>query len=328
MKPRFCAAPGRKNSIRNLVISLTCSLVMITSATAKDIDGASDHPLVSRYAGAVITAYIASDFDAVRLPAGPVDNENEIQSSVELEGRVVRIAYRLPGEKTALEVTGNYQDALAAAGFETSFSCDGQECGRRFTNFVIQGVMFPRGFDRAAVNNRSRALLASKNSEGNLIHVFLYVMEDTPNARTLIRQVVVESSEMPDGGITIRDASALGTDLQQLGRAVVEGIFFDTDSANIRTESNAALEQMAELLTQDASLNVYIVGHTDNVGSLDYNMALSQRRAAAVTDALQSRYGIEKQRMSAKGVASLAPRASNDTEDGRNNNRRVELVLK
>ncbi|MCY1250051.1 putative lipoprotein YiaD [compost metagenome] len=83
---------------------------------------------------------------------------------------------------------------------------------------------------------------------------------------------------------------------------------------------------MGKLLQADAALKVYIVGHTDNQGSLARNMELSQKRADAVAKALAESYQIPASRLSAKGVASLAPVASNDAEEGRAKNRRVELV--
>src|SRR5690606_17731280 len=104
-------------------------------------------------------------------------------------------------------------------------------------------------------------------------------------------------------------------------------IFFEFDSAEIRTESAEALEQMATLMNDAPDIQVYIVGHTDNQGSLDYNHDLSTRRAEAVRRALAGDYGIDAERMAAHGVASLAPVASNGSEDGRALNRRVELVL-
>ncbi|HEY6840605.1 MAG TPA: OmpA family protein, partial [Chthoniobacterales bacterium] len=67
-------------------------------------------------------------------------------------------------------------------------------------------------------------------------------------------------------------------------------------------------------------------GHTDNKGPLDYNLSLSERRANAVVARLSSRYGISADRLVARGLGQLAPVASNDTEEGRSKNRRVEMV--
>jgi len=86
------------------------------------------------------------------------------------------------------------------------------------------------------------------------------------------------------------------------------------------------MAEIAKLLKSDASLKVYVVGHTDNVGGLEANMKLSQGRADAVVQALVRSHGIVATRLKAYGDGPFAPVASNDTEEGRAKNRRVELV--
>ena len=110
------------------------------------------------------------------------------------------------------------------------------------------------------------------------------------------------------------------------GRVALYGILFDTGKADVKPESKPALEEIAKLLKSDSNLKLRVVGHTDNQGSLDGNIALSKRRAESVNAALVGQYGISGQRLSAFGVADLAPVASNAQEEGRSKNRRVELV--
>jgi OOP family OmpA-OmpF porin len=123
------------------------------------------------------------------------------------------------------------------------------------------------------------------------------------------------------------DAPALQKALQSDGKVALYGVYFDTDKATLKPESKAQLDQMAQLLKTAPALKVFIVGHTDNQGQFAHNQELSQQRADAVVKALSSQYGIAAGRLSGKGVASLAPVASNDAEPGRAKNRRVELVL-
>jgi outer membrane protein OmpA-like peptidoglycan-associated protein len=106
----------------------------------------------------------------------------------------------------------------------------------------------------------------------------------------------------------------------------VPGIFFDTGKSELKPESAAAVGEVAKLLKADAALKVYVVGHTDNVAALELNLRLSQARAEAVMQALMSQHGIAAARLAARGVGPLAPVASNDNEEGRAKNRRVELV--
>jgi OmpA-OmpF porin, OOP family len=116
------------------------------------------------------------------------------------------------------------------------------------------------------------------------------------------------------------------SDINTTGHAAVYGIYFDTDKAEIKPESEPALAEMAKLLKNNPSLNVFIVGHTDNTGTFEHNMKLSMDRTTSVVNALVSKHGIAAARLKPYGVASLAPVASNDTEEGRAKNRRVELV--
>lgn len=121
-------------------------------------------------------------------------------------------------------------------------------------------------------------------------------------------------------------AEVFRNDIRSTGHAAVYGITFDTDSASIRPESEQALGEIAKLLQGDPSLKLFVVGHTDNAGSVDHNLKLSQDRAQAVVQALVSGHGIAASRLRAYGCGPYAPVASNDNEEGRAKNRRVELV--
>lgn len=122
------------------------------------------------------------------------------------------------------------------------------------------------------------------------------------------------------------DAKSLMNDIQAMGHASVYGIHFDFDKADIKPESEPTIREIAKLLQENKGLRLYVVGHTDNVGTLDYNLKLSKARADAVVKELITKYKIAADRLKAFGVASLAPVASNKTDDGRAKNRRVELV--
>ena len=112
----------------------------------------------------------------------------------------------------------------------------------------------------------------------------------------------------------------------QNGKVAVYGIHFDTDKAELKEASFETLEQIKQLFEMKKELKLYIVGHTDDTGSLSHNVDLSQRRAQAVVTALVDRYGISASRIKSFGAGPYAPVASNLNEQGRAKNRRVELV--
>jgi len=114
--------------------------------------------------------------------------------------------------------------------------------------------------------------------------------------------------------------------LEQTGRAEVYGIYFDFGSDTIRPESEPVLAEIAGLLQRNPGWKLDIEGHTDNIGGDEYNLDLSNRRAAAVKAALVDRHGIDAGRLETAGFGASRPKESNDTLAGRARNRRVELV--
>ena len=123
----------------------------------------------------------------------------------------------------------------------------------------------------------------------------------------------------------VANADALKSGLAETGHAEIQGIFFDFNKSEIKPESQPALQEVVKLLQGSPALRVWVVGHTDNVGTLEFNVALASARAAAVVKALAAA-GIDLKRLTPHGDGPFAPVASNTTDEGRAKNRRVELV--
>ena len=119
---------------------------------------------------------------------------------------------------------------------------------------------------------------------------------------------------------------ALAQQLAETGRAVVHEIHFRSNSADILPDSETVLNQIARTLQEDPSLQLIIEGHTDNVGGADFNLGLSRQRAEAVKRWLVDNGGISEIRLTTVGYGLSRPMADNGTEEGRAQNRRVELV--
>jgi outer membrane protein OmpA-like peptidoglycan-associated protein len=103
-------------------------------------------------------------------------------------------------------------------------------------------------------------------------------------------------------------------------------VLFDTAQATLKPGADRAVDRLAQFLKDSPGTHVLIEGHTDSVGSDDYNVALSERRAQAVADALTAR-GVSADRIQTKGLGKSYPVATNDTQAGRQQNRRVEIVF-
>jgi outer membrane protein OmpA-like peptidoglycan-associated protein len=124
------------------------------------------------------------------------------------------------------------------------------------------------------------------------------------------------------GGKKLYDA------LSEKGRVATQGIYFDTGSDGIRQESAPTLKEIGTMLKEHAELKLTIEGHTDNVGKPETNQTLSEKRAAAVRQYLIDNYQIDGSRLEAKGLGQTKPVGPNDSAEGRQQNRRVELVKK
>jgi outer membrane protein OmpA-like peptidoglycan-associated protein len=302
-------------------------LVASTFSThAQDIKGSKDHALLSRFTGAKIEGYKQSDYDEAELPNAPIPQKDSKMMTV--EGRVTRIGYRIDASHSLLEISRNYEQALAAGKFQTVFSCKGQECGGEFAAVVVNSgrvmpVMFPSTF-----NDKQRAVLAKRSGSDGDTWAFLFLMDDTDsNKSNYVYEEIVEPKPMATGQVKTLDAKSMQNALNSDGKVALYSIYFDTDKADVKPESKPELAEMAKLLNDNPKLKVYIVGHTDNQGQFAHNLDLSQHRADAVAKTLTADYKVPATRMTPKSVASLAPVASNADDAGRAKNRRVELVV-
>jgi outer membrane protein OmpA-like peptidoglycan-associated protein len=147
------------------------------------------------------------------------------------------------------------------------------------------------------------------------------------------KQIIFETTASDGDHVTlIGDISinAGGRDMYDAlmadGRVVTQGVYFDVGSDRIRPESGPSLKLIGDMLKAHADLKLSVEGHTDNTGSAATNQALSEKRAQAIVNYLTATVGITPGRLSAKGLGASKPAASNDTPEGRQQNRRVELV--
>ncbi len=121
------------------------------------------------------------------------------------------------------------------------------------------------------------------------------------------------------------DAASWAEQINQTGRVSIYGINFDTGKATIRADSEAPLAEIVKLLQANTEWAMVVAGHTDNVGAKQMNLTLSRQRAESVIAWLGA-HGIGKERLIAAGFGDSRPVEDNGTEEGRQKNRRVDLV--
>ncbi|MCC5902753.1 MAG: OmpA family protein [Halomonas sp.] len=301
----------------------------------EDVEGSGDHPLIERVAGSYIGWFSRSDFDRVTIPTGLHVRNQGYESTETLEGEHLRIVYLFDEPTTTLRIMRSYQQALERAGFEVLFSgrsADNELDNNRGINFMGRySAVEMMGFrpQMRLPSQRSVsdvAYLAVRSADGNVLAsvvIFMPARHDTPVVLLDVVTAAEMDSEMAHEPLT---AERLAANLGSQGRVALQQIHFTFDSAEILPESSEALTEVAQLLQTNTGLSLLVVGHTDSDGSFEYNLRLSADRAQAVKAYLEQQHNIPADRLRASGAGMMAPLASNQSEEGRSLNRRVELV--
>lgn len=253
-----------------------------------DTEGSKDPALFTRMPGFYIYRYDDLQFDKYEFPVSS-------EKTQAVEGHYLFIIYWLKENVQApspLQIVRNYTNAIKKAGGQLVYE---------FEDGGIQNVV----------------LKLVKNGMEDWAHV-------TASSNGTYSIYIIEKQAMSQD--VVADASSMASSIKETGKVALYGIYFDTGKATLKPESQPTLEQISKLLKADPGLKLYVVGHTDNIGAFDANMKLSMERASAVVNALVSQYSVNAASLKACGDGPTAPVATNDTEEGKALNRRVELV--
>lgn len=256
-----------------------------------------------------------------------------------LDGPVQMRAFHVtvPAGGTRMLMAGLRARAVEA-GFTPVFECETRSCGGFDFRFAIETLpepamhvdlgdfLFLSAERGAGATAEGLSILVSRSTMRGHVQVVragpgLDLSESFASSRDEDPLTgAAEAAEEPPG-----DGSVAGF-LTQRGSLVLDGVVFATGAAEVVSDDNGLLAELAAFLVADPERRVVLVGHTDSVGSLDGNIVLSRRRAEAVLRHLVEAHGVPAGQMRAEGVGYLAPRAPNTTEEGRARNRRVEVV--
>ena len=298
-----------------------CAALAFLSTLGFAQEEGTDHPLVKRYPGSDVfggaNAITVAQFDEYTLVTGPIKNGKPTET-IHLEGKVFIAPYRNPDDRSVLEIYRNYQQELSKAGFQTLFSCNAAECGGDSQAGVVPQFY---GTQDPGWSNRYLAAKLVRPEGDVYVSLLVHAQGRTGGGADL---AVIEVKPMENKDLV--DSASLANSISTTGHASVYGIYFDTGKADIKPESEGTLKEIAKLMQGNSALKLYVVGHTDNQGGLEMNMDLSRRRAQAVLTALTTKHAVPGARLNAFGNGPYSPVASNDSEDGRAKNRRVELV--
>lgn len=272
------------------VLAALLCLSIPAAAQQKDEKGCADHPLFTRMPDSWIHSCKVREFDFFEFVVGMDNKKRPVKERV--EGAFWKINYypqaKAVSKPSELQILRNYENAVKKLG-GTSLAAD-----KAWETFRIE-------------------------KDGKEFWVELRADFTGKYFLTIVEKKAMEQD-------IVANADVFSNDLRTTGHAAVYGILFDTGKADIKPESAQAIGEIAKLLKGDPGLKLHVVGHTDSVGGVDANLKLSEARAEAVLAALVKDHGIAAGRLRSFGNGPFAPVASNDAEDGRAKNRRVELV--
>ncbi len=328
------------NQIILFVLVLTCSPAFALS----DVAGGADHPEIPRVKGSVLVAYSQADF-----AEGAFFVENEKKRLIDRfeEGKSTNLVYLLEEGQVPYFAVRNYQEAFSKLGEVTDiYSCKSGQCDRYLgKNFVWSKIKsrriqteFPalrRLYDAVGFYDEQVYWFATIKSDkaSYAVSVYSAVRSPTSNAKiegmskgqALVHVQIIENAEFESDLVFVK-ASDIQKGIATSGHVALYGLFFNTGNDQLTAESSPALAEVAKALNESPELTLYVVGHTDNVGSIDSNQDLSARRARSVVASLVNDYEISSERLLPIGVGLAAPVTTNTTQEGRARNRRVELV--
>lgn len=278
----------RALSVLFLILSLSSLNPVLAASDPDDWPGSKDPDIFSRMPGFRISSYDALEFDRYEFKTGA-------DTSEKVEGRRTFAAYTANEGIThpsGLQVIRNYVNAAKAVG------------GAQVYEYEDGGTLY------------SIIRIIKEDKE---------VWGEVSGANNGMYNVQIVEKQLMKQNV-VANADALSGSIKETGRVAVYGIYFDTNKADLKSESDPALAEIVKMLKADANLKVYVVGHTDNVGQFAHNVKLSQARGVSVVNALVSKHGLAADRLTPFGAGPVAPVASNKTDEGRAKNRRVELV--
>jgi len=288
--------------------------------------------------GAEITTERSSAFDTFQAPIGPFDGVSV--PKLDVEGAILRRAWRISErDLTPVQIMVPLREQLEVQGFDIALECAAKDCGGFDFRFDIEVLPGPNMFVDLS---RYRYLTAFRGDREDPEEAMGILVSITTEAAYLqVIEARAEHLPVPVAAVpasngpgpffqeadAVAEAADLGEDLILSGRVILHGLEFASGTADLSEGSYPSLDGLARFLSERPDVRIALVGHTDTVGGLEPNIALSRARAASVRSMLVENYGVAVGRIDAEGMGYLAPIASNLTEEGRDRNRRVEAVL-
>jgi len=316
---------------------LSLWLPLLTVYSQNDVEGSKDHPLIPRFPGSTIVYFNNIENGKYEFTLGPLvkqipDEDYKLTDSRIIEGNITQIQYKI-NETDFMKVANYYEHSLKANGLEIAAIIKAEKpmeaAGRNWTLVVFKDLPQKEKSNIAGTKtgNDNRYYIAGHMHRLNRKAYFTMIINEFDKGEVYVQADIISSENYPIKR-EILSSELIEQNINEDGYALINGIYFEFNSAEIREESKPAFEEVAEYLKKNMGISLYVVGHTGMSGKFDYLMALSKNMAEAVIKILASRYNINPQRLIPQGIGPLSPITTNQNIDGRNFNQRIELVLK
>ena len=280
---------------------------------------------------AVVSASAPKENARIALPKAAWRAEGI--ETLPVEGEVTRTAWRIPQNRVSpLDLLAPIRATLLDEGYTPLYECAAAECGGFDFRYALPLLPEPEmhvdladyQYFLGQKGDEITALITSRSSESGFIQVIQVGRATQSREPAAGEPILAPATTRPPSDEAQGD---IAQSLEAQGHAALDDLVFSTGAASLEPQDYASLETLAAYLKRNPETRAALVGHTDTDGALALNTALSKRRAQAVRERLIERWDVPAAQITAEGAGWLAPRASNATPEGREKNRRVEVII-
>jgi outer membrane protein OmpA-like peptidoglycan-associated protein len=281
--------------------------------------GATGVPYIEFFPAVKVTERSTREFDEYWIALGKLKGEAQAEKAEQVDGKWTHAGLVATGSRTVAEVFRHYEQQVEKGGFEVQYTCKGVDCG--------EGGRRTNGDWWALSDNRRYLAARLQRPRGDVwVTVHVHARTATAPVEHEIDVVELKPPAVPPAPRDEGDVLTLAKELDANGRVVLRSLAFADGKPAVLPASERVVAAIAELLASKPGLKLHVVVHGDDAAPITAGVEISKKRAAALVSALKQKHKVAGGRVQPAGLGALAPVASNATEEGRAQNRRVELI--
>ncbi|HKQ58634.1 MAG TPA: OmpA family protein [Candidatus Eisenbacteria bacterium] len=276
-------------------------------------------PYIELFPAVKVTERSTREFDEYWIALGKLKGDGQAEKAEQADGKWTHAGLVATGTRTVAEVFRHYEQQVVKGGFEIQYDCKGVDCG--------EGGRRTNGDWWALSDNRRYLAARLQRPRGDVwVTVHVHAKSATAPVEHEVDVVEMKPPVVPPAPRDEGDVLTLAKELDANGRVVLRSVGFADGKPVVLPASERVVAAIAELLASKPGLKLHVVVHGDDAAPITAGVELSKKRAAALVSALKQKHKVGGGRVLPVGLGALAPVASNATEEGRTQNRRVELI--